>query len=741
MPSGRSCVGPKAAAVLFPGGSSHVKQCVSLIRSMPRTANALDRKSILGRVARECGRVLQDNRGQFACMKSVEDGLGFPRVRSSFIRFWFGRRMHFPDANLLADVVEHGAPVHVSGTGDLQAALSYGNHRSVLPYMPVILDKIYDDVRYGRTFIFPRELASSIHGLRNSPLGVVVNPSKTRVINDLSHQTSDKGRCVNIDKDVAEAPCVELGHVLREVVERILYLRRRFGPRVRIVISKADIASAYRHVPVAWSGAPVFGFVFGDWVAVDRRLCFGWRSSPAWFSLFSRAIEFSHRHTSASTAVVSEHGRNATAHVKVECPAANVPNVPLPPGCRTPAGEGGGPGDLFWCGTYSDDTICVAVHWSDAHCLLASGSVAADHFRLLGASGPDDPPVLAQHKVTSWSTMQCVLGWEIDTVAGTIGVPDDKLDRARSLLEQQWPSCRRFASETELRSLVGTLLHLSTIVRVGRFFLRRMLNTVGLPPKPVWGRSKPIIRLGPEFHADVQFWKMLLSGGAQSRVHFTIPLYRFVPQPPAYLLWSDACGSAFGGYFCIPEKEEGVWARYDLTPAERARFQQERAESHDDLSINVLELFGMVLMAWVFVREEKMQPRHGHDCLLMRGDNSSACSWVAKCRGGKEPRSGALMRILGCLEFTSGWCFESLHVKGEDNNFIADGISRWERNSIESRLRVARPDIRWREQVLGPAAVALCADILAASTSVDQLRTRLGRVTSGASGLGTNFVG
>ena len=39
-----------------------------------------------------------------------------------------------------------------------------------------------------------------------------------------------------------------------------------------------------------------------------------------------------------------------------------------------------------------------------------SGSVAADHFRLLGASGPDNPPVLAQHTVTSRRTTQSVLG-------------------------------------------------------------------------------------------------------------------------------------------------------------------------------------------------------------------------------------------------------------------------------------------------------------------------------------------
>ena len=32
----------------------------------------------------------------------------------------------------------------------------------------------------------------------------------------------------------------------------------------------------------------------------------------------------------------------------------------------------------------------------------------------------------------------------------------------------------------------------------------------------------------------------------------------------------------------------------------------------------------------------------------------SAVQWVSKCRGGREPRSGALMRLLGCLEAADG---------------------------------------------------------------------------------------
>ena len=56
----------------------------------------------------------------------------------------------------------------------------------------------------------------------------------------------------------------------------------------------------------------------------------------------------------------------------------------------------------------------------------------------------------------------------------------------------------------------------------------------------------------------------------------------------------------------------------------------------------------------------------------------SAVHWVGKCRGGTEPRSGALMRMRGCLEMRSGWCFRVKHVKGISNT-LADGISQWER--------------------------------------------------------------
>ena len=112
---------------------------------------------------------------------------------------------------------------------------------------------------------FPRSEAHTIPDLRLSPLAVVVSPSKTRIIHDLTLSSSQYACSVNADTDFALPPPVELGRVLRNVIGRILYLRRRFGPRAHIVLSKINVTEAFRQVSVQWAGVPVFGYVFANW--------------------------------------------------------------------------------------------------------------------------------------------------------------------------------------------------------------------------------------------------------------------------------------------------------------------------------------------------------------------------------------------------------------------------------------------------------------------------------------------
>ena len=202
--------------------------------------------------------------------------------------------------------------------------------------------------------------------------------------------------------------------------------------------------------------------------------------------------------------------------------------------------------------------------WSDGRrCRRASASLASDHYRLFGVRSSRYPALLFfPHKISLWDTRLCVLGWDIDTVAMTISVPLEKLERLRDTLSE-WSPDRVVASEEELRSLVGRLLHLCEVVWPGKYFVRRMLNQVGLPPVCAWSAkchaphtraaSTPRIRLGPVLHADASFWRLLVTGGLGSPAgRLSAPLYRSFWQPPTFTLWSDASGDAMGGYVFGP---------------------------------------------------------------------------------------------------------------------------------------------------------------------------------------------
>ena len=80
------------------------------------------------------------------------------------------------------------------------------------------------------------------------------------------------------------------------------------------------------------------------------------------------------------------------------------------------------------------------------------------------------------------------------------------------------------------------------------------------------------------------------------------------------------------------------------------------------------------------------------------------------------------MRMMGCLDMRSGWCFRANHVTGVVNT-LAGGISRGDRDSISAKLTAFRPDVNWQEEILGEAGIGLITDVVASSTSADQLRT------------------
>ena len=190
----------------------------------------------------------------------------------------------------------------------------------------------------------------------------------------------------------------------------------------------------------------------------------------------------------------------------------------------------------------------------------------------------------------------------------------------------------------------------------------------------------------------------------------------------------------FRGY-CL---ESGFWWCYDIDENVRARVRP-KVFGRDDLSISLLELLAMTVTAWAFTVQTATRPDYSGASILMRGDKRSDVHWVNRCRGSREPWSGAVMRMMDCLEMRSGWHFRAKHVKGMANT-LADGLSRWDMTPFPPNSPHSA-DVNWQEQILGKAGIGLITDVVASSTSAVHLRTRLGERTSRVADLGISVDG
>lgn len=169
-----------------------------------------------------------------------------PHVDTQCVRQHFGVIKKFPQIKQLSGALSRGGPVDVKDGGNIEAELAYGNQSSVAPHSSKILEKTISDVVLGRALVFDVKFIREILGVRVSPLGVVDEP-KFRIIHDLTFSAGAEVRSsVNSDTDFSQAPECLLGHVLRNILSRILSLRQLHGTLAEIMLCRVDVKEAFR---------------------------------------------------------------------------------------------------------------------------------------------------------------------------------------------------------------------------------------------------------------------------------------------------------------------------------------------------------------------------------------------------------------------------------------------------------------------------------------------------------------
>ena len=72
------------------------------------------------------------------------------------------------------------------------------------------------------------------------------------------------------------------------------------------------------------------------------------------------------------------------------------------------------------------------------------------------------------------------------------------------------------------------------------------------------------------------------------------------------------------------------------------------------ITINLLELWGMVVTVWMMLEFSGDKPVSVRHTLAMRGDKAAPVTCVNMCGGARDKRACLLMRMLGCLEPKGG---------------------------------------------------------------------------------------
>jgi hypothetical protein len=311
----------------------------------------------------------------------------------------------------------------------------------------------------------------------SNPLGVVFKKgkSKPRVIHHLSWPRSAENTSVNAS--------IFTFDVKLDAFDKALIAIRELGKGC--LMSKIDIESAYRCIPVRPQDWPLLGLQWQNQYYFDILMQFGITSATAIFEWYSSAAQYIAQHTCALKHIVH----------------------------------------------YVDDFMVLIQGLSASK--LALKTVLA-LFSELGIP-------ISMNKLEGPSTSMVFLGIMFDSESMTIYLDDDKLSSIHEEL-LLW-SDRSTASKEQLQSIIGVLSFAAKVVAPGRTFLRRMIDHMkSLPSNTDSTTQHP---LSKSFHLDLQWWRHFLN---QWNGVGIIPDTQWT-HADVLSIYTDACVAGYGAVF------------------------------------------------------------------------------------------------------------------------------------------------------------------------------------------------
>ena len=518
-------------------------------------------------------------------------------------------------------------------------------------------------VQKGYWAILPFEALSRFTHLKLSPAGVVPQRMRRpRPIMDYSYTDVNKNSI-----PLSPWHAMQLGHTLPRLLQRIAYADPAHGPPLLL---KFDLADGYYRVKLTPEAALELLVVLPGptkntrYVGIPLSLPMGWSHSPPYFCAFTETATDLANQALSST----DHPWDNLEHdLEVTSQLAALPSetafradVVHPPTLQSNR-------PLAFADVYIDDFIGLAQQPTAARTLRILLNAISHVFR--HDTHPDDRSVRKQTISASklaqgdgcWSTTKVILGWELDTAAGTIRLPDHKAQRLLDLL-QSFDTLGR-TSRKKWYSLLGELRHMSTAIK-GASYLFSILQSV-LTDQPNATR----VRLSPLVHNALHDWREL----ANTLASHPVPIASLVPRAPAFIGAVDASQQGIGGFW-VPTRfghmDQPIAFRYAFPTDIQSRLISS-ANPTGTLSNSDFELAAIILGCSILAQQADIH----NDAIWCASDNTPAVAWCTRGSTSSTKPNAFLLRWLASLTRTHSFTLQPISVPGI-SNALADFCSR-----------------------------------------------------------------
>lgn len=449
------------------------------------------------------------------------------------------------------------------------------NHKSALEFPDHVSKFIATELEFD-ALVGPFSVLPFQPWTRLSPL--MTRPKKNsqdrRVIVDLSFPP---GLDVNSGIDITNLLGHDVSYTLPSISDLVAKLQLEGKGSF---IWKADLSRAYRQFRIDPLDAPLMGIHFNGSYYIDRCPAFGCRSSSAVCQRVANALVY----------ILAQAGVSVLA--------------------------------------YLDDFAACSFEYANAlesyhHFLRISDSLGLQ---------------LAKDKCVKPSTSAEWLGYEIDTIAMSVSIPQNKI--LEVIHECQLWAHKRRASKHMIQSLLGKLVHVSNCIPQARKFITRILATLRAMGNKDW------VSISQEFLKDVQ-WFSCYAKSSNGILLYT-------PVHDVYEFECDSSLAAGGGCF---GSAGYIWP---YPQHHKDRFQ----------SIHELEAVNLLVCCKTFAH---VLP--SSNALIIIYTDNMASSYALESGRTRDPTLAACARELWLLAASNSHNISIKHKRGSQLQ-LADALSR-----------------------------------------------------------------